>query len=154
MIVEDGKVVSIHYTLTSDNGEQIDTSRGGEPLDYLQGASNIVPGLEKAMDGKSEGDTFQITVPPAEGYGDASGAEEAVPRDMFPDDAELQPGMRLQATTQDGTVVNLWITRVEGDTVFVGQDHPLAGENLNFDIEVVNVREASEQEKADGRAHG
>jgi len=106
------------------------------------------------MDGKSEGDTFQITVPPAEGYGDASGAEEAVPRDMFPDDAELQPGMRLQATTQDGTVVNLWITRVEGDTVFVGQDHPLAGENLNFDIEVVNVREASEQEKADGRAHG
>lgn len=154
MSIEDGKVVTFHYTLTTDAGEQIDSSSGGEPMSYLHGAGNIVPGLERQMTGRASGDKFDAKVPPEEGYGMRDGDPEPVPRQAFPEDVEIQPGMMFRAETSDGRVVPLWVAKVESDTVWVDQNHPLAGENLNFAVEVVEVRDATEEERSHGHVHG
>ncbi|MBX2801543.1 MAG: peptidylprolyl isomerase [Myxococcales bacterium] len=154
MTIENGKVVSIHYTLKSSSGETLDSSQGQEPLSYLHGAGNIVPGLEKALTGKDKGDAFDTVVPPAEGYGERDGEPEEVPRAMFPDDAELSEGMMFKAETQDGQMVILWIDRIEGDSVYVDHNHPLAGHELHFAIQVVDIRDATEEEVSHGHPHG
>ena len=154
MSIEEGKVVTFHYTLKTDAGEQVDTSAGGEPMAYLHGAGNIVPGLERQLFGKASGDRFDAKVPPEEGYGVRDGDPEPVPRQAFPEDVEIQPGMMFRADTADGRTVPLWVAKVEADTVWVDQNHPLAGENLNFAIEVVAVRDATEEERSHGHVHG
>jgi len=153
--IADGKVVSFHYTLTNDDGEVLDSSSGRGPMPYLHGASNIVPGLEKQMTGKAVGATFDAVVPPAEGYGERGGPEpQPVPRSAFPSDMPLDKGTPLQAQSPDGQVMMLFIDRVEGDTVFVDHNHPLAGVTLNFAVEVVEIRDATADEKAHGHPHG
>lgn len=145
-------VVQFMYTLTDDDGNQIESNKGGEALGYLHGASNIVEGLEKALEGKCAGDTVKVAVPPAEGYGEHE--EEKVfkvPREQF--DFEPEPGTVVQAQSPDGQAVPLQIVGVEGDEVKLDGNHPLAGQTLNFEVEVVTIREATEEEVGHGHAH-
>jgi len=154
-IVQDGKIVQFHYTLKNDAGELIDSSRGGDPLSYLHGAGNIVPGLERQLAGCEVGDKLDATVPPGEGYGERLGeGPQPVPRDAFPEEFPLQPGMQFVAQSPDGERFPLWVTRIEGDEVYVDRNHPLAGETLHFDVEITGLRQATEQELAHGHPHG
>ncbi len=150
-----GQVVTMHYTLNLGTGQVVDSSEGGDPLAYLHGAGNIVPGLEKAMEGKAAGATFQVSVPPEEGYGiRQDDAVQTIPRDVFPPDADLQEGVQFQAMDQDEQPIMGRIDKLEGDKVTVDFNHPLAGETLAFTIEVVDVRAATEEEVAHGHVHG
>jgi len=147
-------VASFHYTLTDDAGSIIDSSSGREPLAYLHGAGNIVPGLEKAMVGRSVGDTFQVTVQPEEGYGTRNEALiQSVPRAAFEGVAQIEPGMRFQAQTEQGPI-SVVVAAVDPETVTVDGNHPLAGQQLHFAIEVTAVRAATDDEMQHGHAHG
>tara|TARA_B100001989_G_scaffold223756_1_gene177871 strand:+ start:172 stop:669 length:498 start_codon:yes stop_codon:yes gene_type:complete len=150
-----GKVGIFHYTLTNDEGATLDSSRGGQPMAYLHGFQNIVPGLESELEGKGAGDTFIAHVAPKDGYGEKEGpGPQAVHRSNFPKDFEPQIGRPIRAEGGDGQVVTLWITGVKGAQVYLDVNHPLAGQNLHFDIEVVGVRDATDNEKQHGHAHG
>jgi len=154
MLIAQDKVVLIHYTLKNDEGEVIDSSSGRDPLAYLHGQGNIIPGLEKALEGKQAGDKLSVRVEPSEGYGtrDARLIQE-VPRQQF-GSANVQPGMQFHAQTAQGHTRVVTVTGIAGDMVTVDGNHPLAGENLNFDVEVTNVRDASEEELSHGHVHG
>jgi FKBP-type peptidyl-prolyl cis-trans isomerase SlyD len=149
-----GKVVTFHYTLTNDGGEVLDSSRGGEPMPYLHGAMNIVPGLEKELAGKKVGDALKAVVSPEEGYGkhDPELLQE-VGRDAFPTDVALEVGMQFMADTPRGQVP-LWISDIDGDMITIDQNHPLAGETLFFDVEIVDIRDATAEEMQHGHPHG
>lgn len=145
-------VVMIHYTLKNDAGEVLDSSAGHDPLAYLQGHGSIIPGLEAALEGKVAGDKVQATVAPENAYGlKEPGLVQQVPRRAF--QGEVRKGMQFTAQTEGGprTVV---VTRVQGDMVTVDGNHPLAGETLHFDVEVTEVRVATEEELAHGHVHG
>ena len=153
-VIADGVVVTFHYTLT-DDGEVIDTSAEREPLSTLQGAGNIVEGLEKALAGRAAGDSFEISVPPEQGYGERVGdGPETIPLAAFPEDAELYPGMQFMVTDEDDEAIGLYVIGVEDDEVLVERDHPLAGNTLHFAISVVELRESTEEERAHGHPHG
>ena len=148
------KVVSIDYTLTGSGGEVIDSSQGQEPLTYLHGAGNIIPGLERALEGKSAGDQVNTTVPPEQGYGQKNPAlVQPVPRAQFPGVSDIAVGMQFQAQTNHGPRV-VTVVGVDPDKVTVDANHPLAGETLNFDVKVVEVRDATQQELDHKHAHG
>ena len=154
-VVADGLVVLIHYTLKNDEGAVLDQSGQDQPLPYLHGAGNIVTGLETALAGKSVGDTFDVSVPPAEGYGERkSPGPQGIPKKEFPKDANLRTGMAFRAQGSDGQTVVLFITKIEGAKVWVDTDHPLAGQTLHFSGEIVRLREATSDEKAHGHPHG
>ncbi|WP_018872794.1 peptidylprolyl isomerase [Thioalkalivibrio sp. ALJ16] len=154
MQVAQNAVVAIHYTLTNDAGEKIDSSEGREPLAYLHGNGQIVPGLEKELEGKAAGDKVQAKVSPAEGYGEKIDAMvQQIPMEAFQGVESVEPGMQFQAQTENGPLT-VTVTKVEGDTATVDGNHPLAGETLNFDVEIVEVREASAEELEHGHAHG
>ena len=145
-------VVMIHYTLKNDAGEVLDSSSGHDPLAYLQGHGSIIPGLEAALEGKVAGDKVQATSAPENAYGmKEPGLVQQVPRRAF--QGEVRAGMQFTAQTEAGprTVV---VTRVQGDMVTVDGNHPLAGETLHFDVEVTEVRVATEEELAHGHVHG
>jgi len=153
--IADGAVVTMHYKLTLSDGQVIDSSEGQDPLAYLHGANNIVPGLEAAMGGKAAGESFEVNVAPEEGYGPRiDEAIQTVPRDRFPADATLEAGIQFQATDPDGNPLMGTITAVEGEDITVDFNHPLAGQTLNFSIEIVEVREATEEEQKHGHVHG
>lgn len=153
--IESGKVVFFHYTLTDDSGEVIDSSEGSEPLPYLHGAGNIVPGLERQMAGKQVGDRFQAVVPPEEGYGTVEGpGPQAIPREAFPEDAELEEGMQFMAEAEDGEMIPLWVVSLDDETVIVDRNHPLAGATLHFDVHITEIRDATADEIAHGHPHG
>ena len=150
-----GKVISLEYTLRDAEGQIIDESGPGGPLDYLHGADNIVPGLERKVQGSSVGDELSVVVDPADGYGERQGqGPTPVPRDAFPEDAELEAGMHFVAQSDDGTMVPLWVVKVEDDEVFVDPNHPLAGVTLHFQVKVVAIRDATGEEMEHGHAHG
>jgi FKBP-type peptidyl-prolyl cis-trans isomerase SlyD len=153
--IADGKVVSIHYTLTGADGELFDSSGDHAPLEYLHGARNIVPGLEQGLLGKSVGERVQLRLPPEEGYGvhDPHGMQR-VPRDAFPEELELEPGMQFSAEDETGRSVTIWIASVDGETVTVDQNHPLAGKTLCFDVRVAAIRDATMEELTHGHPHG
>jgi FKBP-type peptidyl-prolyl cis-trans isomerase SlyD len=143
-------VVTFHYTLKGDTDEVIDSSAGGEPLAYLHGHGNIVPGLERELTGKSVGDRLQVRVAAAEGYGEYDRAlVQKVPRRALKGIANLRVGLRLQAGHQAVTVKH-----IAGDMVTLDGNHPLAGQNLNFEVEITAVRPATEEELAHGHVHG
>lgn len=151
MIANDS-VVSIHYKLTDDDGSVLDSSEGRDPLKYLHGHGNIVPGLEKEMTGKAVGDKFDVVVPPEEGYGVRDdGKIGKIPREQI-DAPDLEPGMKLQAQTPEGVAI-LNVIEVEEDTITVDANHELAGVTLNFAIEVVEIRDAEQVELDHGHAH-
>ncbi len=153
-VVADGAVVLFHYTLTVD-GDVVDTSDGGPPLAILAGQDNIVPGLEKALMGRPVGDEFEVSVGAADGYGEVEGpGAQPLPRDAFPDDAEIAEGMAFMAGSEEEGYFTLWVTKVEGDQVFVDKNHPLAGKTLDFKVKITSMREPSPEEVAHGHVHG
>lgn len=154
MNISNDCVATIHYTLKNDAGEIVDSSIGEEPLHYLHGAQNIVIGLENALAGKTVGDKLSVVVAPAEAYGEHNSALiQAIPRDMFSGIDTIEVGMAFHAQTQYG-MQEVEVTKIEGDTITVDGNHPFAGENLHFDVEVLDVREASKEEIDHGHAHG
>ena len=147
-------VAAFHYTLTDDQNQVIDSSAGRDPLTYLHGGGQIVPGLEKQLEGRSAGDKFTADVVPEEGYGvHHPELMQEVPRSAFQGVEDIQPGMQFQGCGPQGEI-NVTVTRVEDDKVFIDGNHPLAGKTLHFAIEVTDVRAASEEELAHGHVHG
>jgi FKBP-type peptidyl-prolyl cis-trans isomerase SlyD len=148
------RVVLIHYTLKDDNGAIIDSSAGGEPLAYIQGHGNLVAGLEKALEGKQDGSTVAVSVPPADGYGKHDAALiQRVPKRSMQGSGEIKKGMQFQARTDDGMRL-FTVTAVVGDMVTLDGNHPLADKTLHFDVEVVSVRDATTEELEHGHVHG
>jgi FKBP-type peptidyl-prolyl cis-trans isomerase SlyD len=147
-------LVSIHYKLTDDEGSLIDSSEGQEPLEYLHGHGQIVPGLERALEGRAVGEAFDVLVTAEEGYGEYDPKKVLqVRRAQLPDDLEPEAGMRLMAESSSGDVVPLWVTAIEGEQVTLDANHPLAGQTLHFAIRVQLVRTPTEHERAHGHAH-
>ncbi len=154
LLIGDNLVVSMHYKLTDDEGNVLDSSEGSEPLNYLHGAGNIIPGLEKALVGKVAGDTLQVRVEPAEGYGEVvPELIQTVERAAFQGVDTVEAGMAFEAQAPDGSIQRIVVKKVEGDEVTIDANHPLAGVTLNFDIEIVNVKEATKEEIAHGHVH-
>lgn len=154
MNISDNSVASFHYTLTDSSGQVLDSSEGKEPLTYLHGVGNIIPGLEKELAGKAVGDKLTVAVPAAEAYGERN--EEMIqelPASMFTGVEKIEPGMEFHAQTEQGLQV-VRVQSVDGDTVTIDGNHPLAGVNLNFEVEITDVREATEEEKDHGHVHG
>lgn len=147
------QVVTMEYTLRDASGEVLDTSDGDEPLTYLHGHGQIVPGLEKALEGKAVGDTAQVTVAPEEGYGEYD-MEKVLkePRSSF--DFEVEVGQVLEAQVDDEEGMEFLVTDVDADTVTLDGNHPLSGKALNFDVKVVGIRPATKEELDHGHVHG
>lgn len=155
MQIADKAVVSIDYTLRNDEGEILDSSEGAQPLAYLHGAANIIPGLEQALLGKKAGDELEVSVEPEDAYGEFSLELVAtLERSMFEGVDELLPGMQFHASAPDGGMQVVTVRDVDGDQVTVDGNHPLAGQRLHFKVKVVSVREATAEELDHGHAHG
>ncbi|MEY4718203.1 MAG: hypothetical protein RL563_821 [Pseudomonadota bacterium] len=153
MQITDNTAVQFHYTLTNSSGEQLDSSHGEEPLSYLHGAGNIIPGLEAALAGKTAGESFSVTIPPAHAYGEIDDSMvQIVSKKMF-DGMDIEIGMQFHADVSHGAGV-ITVTEIQGDDVTVDGNHPLAGETLIFDVNVVDVRQATADEIAHGHIHG
>jgi FKBP-type peptidyl-prolyl cis-trans isomerase SlyD len=154
MPIAQNSVVTIHYTLKDDAGEVIDSSRESDPIAYLHGRGNLVPGLERELEGKNAGDKVNVSVAPDQGYGEYDkNLVQQVPRRALQGIANVKVGMRLQAQTPQGPRAVV-VTRLVGDMVTIDGNHPLAGKNLNFDVEITDVREATEEELEHGHVHG
>ena len=154
MNIAKDKVVSIDYTLTDDAGKVLDSSSGREPLAYLHGAGNIIPGLENALDGKTQGDQLNVSIKPGDAYGERDDRMvQAVPRSSFGGVENVEPGMQFQANTQAGPRL-VTVVGVTPEQVTVDANHPLAGQTLNFDVKVVGIRDATQEELSHGHAHG
>ncbi|NNM51748.1 MAG: peptidylprolyl isomerase [Pseudomonadales bacterium] len=154
MKIATNKVALINYTLSNDQGEVLDSSEGAEPLAYIHGAGNIIPGLENALQGRQKGDSFKVSIPAEEGYGERDDRlTQVVSKDMFSGVDEIEIGMQFHAQTDAGMQV-ITVTAVEGDEVTIDGNHPLAGETLHFDVDIVEVRDASSEELDHGHVHG
>jgi FKBP-type peptidyl-prolyl cis-trans isomerase SlyD len=148
------RVVLIHYTLKDDSGAVIDSSAGGEPLAYIQGHGNLVAGLEKALEGRHEGETVEVSVAPADGYGvHDAGLIQRVPKRSLQGSGGIKKGMQFQARTEQGMRL-FTVMAVVGDMVTLDANHPLADKTLNFKVEIVSVREATTEELEHGHVHG
>jgi len=154
MQIEDQKVVVLHYTLTNNEGTVIDKSDDGS-FAYLHGASNIIPGLEDALTGKAAGEELTVSVSAEDGYGmrDESMMQE-VPKTMFEGDSEIAVGSQFHAQGPNEEMLVVTVMEVNDDNIVVDGNHPLAGVDLNFDVKVVEVRAASEEEMEHGHVHG
>ena len=154
MNIAQNRVVVMHYTLKDEKGETIDSSQGHEPLAYIQGIGNIIPGLEDALEGKSQGDKLEVTISPEDGYGERQeNMVQKVSKSGFQGDEELVVGMQVQVETQNGPAIAM-VSEIMGEDVTLDMNHPLAGVTLNFDVEVVDVREATDEELDHGHVHG
>ncbi len=154
LLIGDNLIVSMHYKLTDDSGNMLDSSEDTEPLTYLHGAGNIIPGLEKALVGKVKGDSLQVKVEPADGYGEVMpNLIQTIEKSAFQGVESIEVGMVFEAQTADNSVQHIMVKKVEGDEVTIDANHPLAGVVLNFDIEITGVREATEEEIAHGHVH-
>ncbi|MCP4141965.1 MAG: peptidylprolyl isomerase [Chloroflexi bacterium] len=152
-IVKDDLVVAMEYTLTVD-GEVIDSSEGQEPLEFLQGKGNIIPGLEREMAGMKIGESKDVSVSPEDGYGALN--EEAfmeVPTNQFPENIPVEVGIELQVQNEEGQPAYARIEEIENNIAILNFNHPLAGKDLSFAVKVVGIREPSEEELAHGHVH-
>ena len=146
----------MHYTLKNDDGDIMDSSEGHEPLAFIQGIGNVIPGLEKHLEGKAKGDKLKATVAPDEAYGERTEEQIAkVPLENFQSegDEKLEVGMQVQVESNQGVTIAL-VTEIEGNDVTLDLNHPLAGETLHFDVEIMDVRDATQEELDHGHAHG
>lgn len=147
-------VVAIHYTLTDDQGQQLDSSRDQEPLTYLHGTQGLIPGLERELEGLEPGDSFQATVQPADAYGEVNPQLiQDVPLEVLDGIENLHVGMALQSKAPDGRVQNLVVDAIGDESATLNANHPLAGTVLHFDVSVESVREATEEELEHGHTH-
>ena len=155
MDISKDKVVAIDYKLTDNDGQVLDSSEGQEPLFYLHGAGNIIPGLENSLEGKSTGDQLQVTVAPAEGYGERNDElKQQVLREQFEGIDDLELGMQFRVPTESGQHIVVTVVEIGEDVVTIDGNHALAGVTLNFDVTVREVREATEEELSHGHVHG
>ena len=155
MQIAENAVVAIDYTLRNDEGEILDSSEGAQPLAYLHGVGNIIPGLEQALVGKSAGDELEVSIEPEDAYGEYSVELVAtLSRSMFEGVDELQVGMQFHASAPDGGMQVVTIRDLDGDEVTVDGNHPLAGQRLHFKVKVVSVRAATSEELDHGHVHG
>ena len=154
MQIEANSVVTLHYTLKDNDGKVIDQSDDGSFL-YMHGAMNIIPGLENALTGKAAGDSLTVNVSPEEGYGvkDPERIQE-VPKEMFEGSEEIAVGTQFHAQSPDGQAVVVTVVEVKDEVVVIDGNHALAGVDLNFDVKIMDVRAASEEEIAHGHVHG
>ena len=154
MQITENTVVSMHYTLTDEQGQELDSSVGQEPLVFLSGAQNIIDGLDNALQGKTAGEKLEVSVAPEDGYG-AVHEEliQKVPADNFQGVDDIQVGMQFMAQTPGGEQP-VTVIALEDDGVMLDGNHPLAGKTLNFSVEIVDVREASAEELEHGHVHG
>lgn len=153
MNIANNSVVAFHFTLKNVDGKTIESSFNDEPLVYLHGAKGIVPGLEEALTNRKKGDKFNVTLPPEKGYGPRNETlVQQVPKDEFPSD-DVQPGMQFQVDTPGGPMI-ITVTKVSDKEVTIDANPELAGQTLNFEIEVMEVRAATKEELAHGHAHG
>jgi FKBP-type peptidyl-prolyl cis-trans isomerase SlyD len=155
MKIGNGSVVGIDYRLHLGDGELVDSSDPGDPLVYLHGGGQIVPGLERALEGLQAGESRNVVIAPADGYGehDPRGVQE-VPRSAFPEGFAPEVGMQLTAEGPEGEVVPFSVQELRPESVVIDLNHPLAGKTLHFDVTVREVRAATEDERAHGHAHG
>jgi FKBP-type peptidyl-prolyl cis-trans isomerase SlyD len=154
LTVQDGIVVELDYTLRLDDGEVIDTSVGGDPLEFLQGQGQVISGLEQELYGMAVGDKKHVVVAPADGYGEKDPAAlETVPRDAFPSDLQLNLGRRLRMRDQSGQILPAYVADIRPDSVLLDFNHPLAGQTLHFDVKVATLRPATPEELDHGHAH-
>jgi FKBP-type peptidyl-prolyl cis-trans isomerase SlyD len=154
MKIEGQCVVSIHYTLTDDDGNQLDSSAGSDPLTYLHGARGLVPGLERELDGREAGDQFQASIGPTEAYGEVNPALiQEVPLSALSGVENLAVGMTLQSRSNDGNVQRLVVDAIGAETATLNANHALAGQTLHFEVSVEEVREATAEELEHGHAH-
>ncbi len=153
--VVDDLVVSLDYTLKLEDGEVVDSSEGTEPLEFLQGHDQIVPGLEKELYGMSVGDEKEVVVAPADAYGERDDDDvEWMERDAFPPDLDLETGMALHVQDESGQTMVAYIAEIKPDGVLLDFNHPLAGETLFFQVKIAGLRSATPEEIAHGHAHG
>jgi len=153
MQVSAHKVVSIHYTLTDNAGTVLDSSSGREPLIYIQGLGHLIPGMEEGIEGRTIGEKLNLKIAPEKGYGVRNDEfVQQVPKTAF-GDQEIQPGMQFEAGTEEQLYI-VTVTAIEDDMITVDGNHPLAGVELNFDVEIISVREATGDELAHGHVHG
>ncbi|MDB4286241.1 peptidylprolyl isomerase [bacterium] len=151
MIISESKVVSLHYTLNNVDGEQIESSKGNDPLQYIQGVGQLIPGLEEALTGKAVGDALNVTVEPEKAYGYRSDdLIQKVSKEQFPPETVIEAGMQFQA--DNGMVFT--VVEIAGEDVTLDANHDLAGQTLNFDVEVLDIREATAEELEHGHVHG
>ena len=152
--VDDGKVVSMHYTLHVD-GRVVDSSEGGEPLQFIQGMGHIIPGLEHELYNMQVGESKNIIVSAKDGYGETDEtAFMDVPREAFPDNVPLNKGTELELRDQSGNPVYARIDDVSDQNIRLNMNHPLAGKELNFDVKIADVRDATDEEVSHGHVHG
>ncbi|MCU7914682.1 MAG: peptidylprolyl isomerase [Candidatus Thiodiazotropha sp. (ex Gloverina cf. vestifex)] len=138
--VQEGDTVRIHYTGTLDNGTQFDTSAGQDPIEFTLGKKDVIPGFEDGVKGMQIGDQKKIHIPADEAYGERNDSlVEQVPLQNFPDDLELQVGMQLQAQSPNGENFNVIVTALNEEAATIDGNHPLAGEALNFELELVEI---------------
>jgi FKBP-type peptidyl-prolyl cis-trans isomerase SlyD len=153
MTINANKVVTLDYTLTDDSGEILDQSSNGQ-FTYLHGANNIIPGLENALTGKTAGESLNVKVSPELGYGVRDeNLSQVVGIDMFESPADVEVGLQFHAQSGDGNRIVITVTKIEGEEVTIDGNHPLAGVTLNFDVTIVGVRDATEQEIAHQHVH-
>lgn len=154
-MIKSGKVVNLSYSLSDAEGQILDRANLDDPFVYLHGASQIVPGLEQALEGMAPGEKKKISVEPSGGYGDRDPELKIiVQRTQFPAGAKIEAGMEFQTSSPDGHSIVFFVEKVEGEKVHLDGNHPLAGKTLHFDIEVLSVRDASKDELEHGHAHG
>jgi FKBP-type peptidyl-prolyl cis-trans isomerase SlyD len=148
------KVAVINYTLKDKEGEIIDQSNDGT-FTYLHGARNIIPGLENALEDKKAGDKTSVVIEPKDAYGERDLEKiQRVPLDMFPDDVEIKEGMQFESQSSEGAPTIVTVTAIDAGEVVVDENHPMAGIQLHFEVELVEVRDATEQELGHGHVHG
>ena len=153
--IADDHVVTIHYTLTNNQGETLDSSAGGDPLTYLHGAGNIIPGLEDALAGRQQGESLKVSIAPEQAYGVRhSQLVQVIPREAFGIGQPLEVGMEFTAQGAGGEHRRVVIAAIAGNDITVDGNHPLAGEVLNFAVTIESVRQATGEELDHGHVHG
>jgi FKBP-type peptidyl-prolyl cis-trans isomerase SlyD len=154
MQIENNTVVVFHYTLSNDDGEVIESSKESTPLAYIHGQGNIISGLEQALEGRQSGDKFNVRLEPGDAYGERTeDLVQTMPRSAFVGAEDLDVGMAFRALSDAGETI-VHVVEIEGDDVTVDGNHPLAGQALTFDVEVEDVRQATEDELSHGHVHG
>jgi FKBP-type peptidyl-prolyl cis-trans isomerase SlyD len=154
MQIEENSVVTFHYTLSNDQGEVLESSKDSTPLAYIHGQGSIISGLEAALEGRQSGDKFNVRLEPSDAYGDRiDELVQTMPRSAFVDAEDLDVGMAFRALSEAGETI-VHVVNVEGDDVTVDGNHPLAGQALTFDVEVEEVRQATDEELSHGHVHG
>ena len=155
MRISEQKVVTMNYEVADDQGQLIDRSEEGGPLAYIHGNGQLIPGLETALEGRGKGDKVAVDVPPEQGYGerDEDGVQ-TVARNQFDDSVEIEVGMQFEAQDDDEGHQIVTVAAVDGENITLDTNHPLAGKNLRFKVEILDVRDASTEELSHGHVHG